>query len=103
MDPVRIEDLPDEERQPFHGITNIVVMDPEFGRAAAARIGELHTAMLTFVRAYARAIHPAIEEMGRIFQALRDAGPIDESGKPTRSPDRPAWQSPYGPPRRGPR
>lgn len=101
MEPTRIEDLDEQQRQPFHGITNIVLMDPEFGRAAAARIGELQAAMHAFMRAYARAIQPVIAEMGRAFEAMREAGLIDESGRPTHRPDRPAWQSPYGPaPRR---
>lgn len=97
MELTRIEDLPDDEREPLHSITNIVVMNPEFGPATAARIGELHTAMVTFMRAYARAVAPLIAEMGRAFEAMREAGLIDESGKLARRPDRPAWQSPYGP------
>ncbi|MFB7029653.1 MULTISPECIES: hypothetical protein [unclassified Streptomyces] len=31
---------------------------------------------------------------------LRAAGLLDKDGHPTRRPDRPAWQSPYGPPPR---
>ena len=54
--------------------------------------------------AYAEAVRPRLEEIGRTFAAMkgaaRHAGLIDDHGKPAPRRDRPAWQSPYGPPRR---
>ncbi|MGW2495865.1 hypothetical protein ACWCV2_15375 [Streptomyces pseudogriseolus] len=63
-------------------------------------VAELHTALARFVEA----LRPQIEAAARAFadlgQQLRAAGLIDADGNPTARPDRPAWQSPYGPPRR---
>ncbi|MFC8124678.1 hypothetical protein [Streptomyces sp. NPDC057302] len=102
MKPTRVELLGDAgEWQPLHGITNVVVYnEPEMARAAAERIREVQDAMTAFMRAYAEAVRPLLKEVGRAFQTMRDAGLVDDDGKPTRRPDRPAWQSPYGPPKR---
>lgn len=63
-------------------------------------VAELHTALARFVEA----LRPQIEAAARAFadlgQQLRAAGLIDADGNPTARPDRPAWQSPYGPPQR---
>ncbi|MDX2800095.1 hypothetical protein [Streptomyces scabiei] len=57
-----------------------------------------------FVRVYAQAIGNAIAEIAKAFdefvRQLREAGLVNEDGTPAKRPDRPAWQSPYGPPRR---
>lgn len=53
------------------------------------------------IRKIAEAVAPAVvaaaQELARAFAALRDAGLLDDDGKPIARPDRPAWQSPYGP------
>ncbi|MDX3019890.1 hypothetical protein [Streptomyces acidiscabies] len=57
-----------------------------------------------FANAYVTAARPMIEEAVRALEAvgrsLRAARLIDQDGNPVRHPDRPAWQSPYGPARR---
>ena len=49
-------------------------------------------------------IWPAVQAMAERFKAihqhLQDAGLIDQDGHPVKPVDRPAWQSPYGPPTR---
>ncbi|MEV2249376.1 hypothetical protein AB0I94_02265 [Streptomyces sp. NPDC050147] len=102
MKPTRVELLDDNgEWQPLHGITNIVIYDePEHARALADRIREVQNAMTDLMHAYAEAIRPVMEELGRAFQTMREAGLVEDDGKPARRPDRPAWQSPYGPPTR---
>lgn len=96
MNPTRVEDLDDEQRRPFHGITNVVIIDsPEL----RDRVREMHEDLMKFMTAYARAVSPLLAELGRAFEALRDAGLIDEDGQATRPRDRPAWQSTYGPAR----
>ncbi|MET7811766.1 hypothetical protein ABZT26_13010 [Streptomyces sp. NPDC005395] len=59
--------------------------------------------MRAALRAWAEAVAPAVpamaEEFVRLAEHLREAGVVDEQGRPTRR-DRPAWQSPYGPPPR---
>ncbi|MFE9684144.1 hypothetical protein [Streptomyces sp. NPDC006285] len=95
LKPIRIEDMGNEQRQAFAGLTNVVAF--EVPEATAARIREVHNGLLLFMRAYAQAIRPAIEQMSRSLQALRETGLIDETGHPTRPRDRPAHQSPYGP------
>lgn len=66
-------------------------------REAAQRAGQL-------LADFMRAIEPQLRAMGeaakRAAQAFRDAGLIDEEGKPTARKDRPAWQTPYGPAQR---
>lgn len=102
--PARIEDLDDDARRPFHGLTNVVVYDGSELASVAAAIRELHTAVTAYMRVVARAIRPVMEQIKDTHQALVDAGLIDDQGTPTRPPDRPAWQSRYGPPtRRRPR
>lgn len=63
-------------------------------------VAELHTALARYVEA----LRPQLEAIGRAFadlgQQLHAAGLIDADGNPTARPDRPAWQSPYGPPQR---
>ncbi|MFF8656785.1 hypothetical protein [Streptomyces huasconensis] len=100
MKPTRVEVLLDDERQPVHGITNIVIYDEQSARALAERIQEFQEAMVALLRAYAEAARPLLEEVGRTFQTMRQAGLVEDDGKPGKGPDRPAWQSPYGPVRR---
>lgn len=65
----------------------------------AAEVFELWRKAFT---AYARQLSPVIKALAKTFeayaQALQQAGLADEDGKPVRQSDRPAWQSPYGPP-----
>lgn len=54
------------------------------------------------LREYARHVAaPALQEAGReiarAFENLKQAGIVAADGKPARAPDRPAWQSRYGP------
>lgn len=91
----RMEVMGDEgEWKPLEGITDVVIDE------APDRAREVHDTLRSFMRAYAEAMRPVMEQLARSFQAMRDAGLVDESGKPARRPDRPAWQSPYGPPQR---
>jgi hypothetical protein len=101
---VEIEYEGDEEPDfpaDFATPTNIViVIDAASVTAAAERIRQLQAAF----QAYVEAVRPRMEEAGRAlaqgFEALRQAGLVDHDCKPARPRDRPAWQSPYGPPRR---
>lgn len=101
MEPTRVELLDDTgEWQPLHGITNIVIYDEQTALAVADRIREVQEAMTAFMRAYAEAVRPVMEQLGRAIQTMREAGLVEDDGTPTKRPDRPAWQSPYGPPTR---
>lgn len=105
----------DGEWQEVGGIATIDIevdtggVDQQLARLAARqnterRVIEIHEALRSFMRGYAEAVRPAIEEFGRQLQAasqaMRSAGLIDDHGKAVRRRDRPAWQSPYGPARR---
>jgi hypothetical protein len=72
----------------------------ELQRTRAARARELHQVLL----AAARTVQPAMEAAARavreVTRMLQSAGLADKDGKPVRPQDRPAWQSPYGPPAR---
>ncbi|GAA1977240.1 hypothetical protein [Kitasatospora viridis] len=58
----------------------------------------------TAVAEIIQAAEPALRELGRqlaeLLAALQQVGLIDADGHPTHPANRPAWQSPYGPPRR---
>jgi uncharacterized protein with von Willebrand factor type A (vWA) domain len=62
------------------------------------------TEVYAAINAFARALLPQVQAAARAFvdlgRQLQDAGFLDENGKPTKRPDRPAWLSPYGPPTR---
>ncbi|MCL6734403.1 MULTISPECIES: hypothetical protein [Streptomyces] len=62
----------------------------------------IREAYATLAGAYAAAARPIVIEVARRLEAvgssLRAGRLIDQDGKPVRQPDRPAWQSPYGPP-----
>ncbi|MGW2209938.1 hypothetical protein [Streptomyces sp. NPDC001781] len=70
-------------------------------RLTVAYVREQHAAL---IRAYMAMARPVMEEASRHLaaaaRALRDARFIGQDGDPIRRPDRPAWQSPYGPARR---
>ena len=56
------------------------------------------------IRKMAQLVVPAVTraaaELNQALDQLRDAGLLDDDYKPITAPDRPAWQSPYGPPKR---
>lgn len=51
-------------------------------------------------RAYAAAIAQVAKAFEEFARHVREAGLVNEDGTPAQRPYRPAWQSPYGPPRR---
>ena len=66
----------------------------------ARQAAELHAAITQLAESFipvARAIADAFNQLGRQLHA---AGLIDDEGKLVKAADRPAWQSPYGPPSR---
>lgn len=71
-------------------------VDAEQLRAA---VDQLRAALRAYVDAVAPAVRQMAEQFARLAAALREAGVVDHQGRPTRR-DRPAWQSPYGPPPR---
>lgn len=104
------------ECQELEGVTSIdiqmepPVVDPEFARAWQemqewiARVHvqrvRLAAAMLEDIRDAFQGIAPVAQEAGEAFQHLPEATGCDDCSEPVRPRDRPAWQSPYGPPRR---
>jgi hypothetical protein len=48
----------------------------------------------------APAVVAAVAQLNQAMEGLREAGLLDEDYKPVKAADRPAWQSPYGPPQR---
>ncbi|MBP5883153.1 hypothetical protein QBA57_28695 [Streptomyces scabiei] len=64
-------------------------------------VAAVSAALQELVEACLPAVQAAAQQFAQITQALQAAGYLDEDGKPVKRPDRPAWQSPYGPaPRR---
>lgn len=49
------------------------------------------------LQAFGEATRARLEEVGRAFEALKQAGVCDDHSKPLPPRDRPAWQSRYGP------
>lgn len=66
--------------------------------ALLRNVAAVHAAISQFTAALVPQVRAAAEAFAEIGKQLRQAGLLDESGKPTSGPDRPAWQSPYGPP-----
>ncbi|MFB7617811.1 hypothetical protein [Kitasatospora sp. NPDC056181] len=58
---------------------------------------QMATALMPALQAAAEQLAHAFAELQRTLQA---AGLLDADGRPVRPVDRPAWQSPYGPPTR---
>ncbi|MFI8191412.1 hypothetical protein ACIF8T_21755 [Streptomyces sp. NPDC085946] len=80
-------------------------MRERLARVEAERVRRAQAVLEAFARAYMQAVKPAVEAAGRAIaeaaQAIQQAGLVNADGRPARRRDRPAWQSPYGPPRRG--
>lgn len=73
--------------------------------------GEQHDEALRIVAEFVatftdliQAVAPAFQTLAQQFAAiqphLQQLGLLDAEGKPVQAVDRPAWQSPYGPPAR---
>ncbi|MFD5231001.1 hypothetical protein ACFWJ5_21175 [Streptomyces qaidamensis] len=71
-------------------------VDPEQVRAA---IEQMRAAFRTWAEAVVPAVRALVAEFARLAEQLREAGVVDDQGRPAPR-DRPAWQSPYGPPPR---
>lgn len=65
-----------------------------------AAITEQFEQLRRTLQAFGEAARARMEEIGRAFEAMKQAGVCDDHGRPLPRRDRPAWQSPYGPPRR---
>jgi hypothetical protein len=61
---------------------------------------ELSAAFQQIAAALAPVAQVLAEQVTQTYAALQATGYLDKDGKPTRPVDRPAWQSPYGPPTR---
>ncbi|UUU21692.1 hypothetical protein [Streptomyces sp. DSM 40750] len=64
------------------------------------RSAELHAALAKFAESFAPVARAITESFAQLGRQLRESGLIDEDGQPVKPADRPAWQSPYGPPQR---
>ncbi|MFE2912846.1 hypothetical protein [Kitasatospora indigofera] len=69
-------------------------------RDLAALTAQCQTTAIVMFEALAPVARALVAQFAELQSALQDAGLLDADGKPTRRPDRPAWQSPYGPPTR---
>lgn len=63
-------------------------------------VAEVHAAINAFAEAVIPQVQAAARAVATIGRQLQQVGLLDEQGKPTARPDRPAWLSPYGPPQR---
>lgn len=79
----------------------ITVQMSDEERAAMFRRMVTVTAELRKIgEALAPAVAAAAAHLQQVFATLRETGVLDDEGRLVRRPDRPAWQSPYGPPPR---
>lgn len=62
-------------------------------------VADLTAAFRQFAEACMPMVLAFAEQFAQATKALQEAGYLDEEGKPAERPDRPDWQSPYGPPR----
>ncbi|MFF0295567.1 hypothetical protein ACFYS8_13350 [Kitasatospora sp. NPDC004615] len=72
----------------------------ELARAIAELTATMQASAAAFVQVVVPAVQAAAQQFAILQQQLQAAGFLDASGKPARLTDRPAWQTPYGPPAR---
>lgn len=65
--------------------------------AMLRRIVTVTAEIRKIAEAVAPAVVAAVAELQKAFDALKEAGLLDDDGTPIRRVDRTAWQSPYGP------
>lgn len=77
---------------------------PEITDEQRAQMLERIVTTVAEIRKMAEVVAPAViaavAKLTEAMEGLREAGILDEDFKPIKAADRPAWQSPYGPPRR---
>ena len=66
----------------------------------ARQAAELHAAIAQVAASFIPVARAVVEAFNQLGRQLREAGLIHEDGQPVKVADRPAWQSPYGPPPR---
>lgn len=79
--------------------THLELLSAEARAAAAEAVQQTSEIMRAFARAMQPIAQAAAATLRQLDEALRAAG-YTPGGKPGRRRDRPAWQSPYGPPPR---
>lgn len=67
---------------------------------ARAIAAEMTARIRIALQPMAEAAINTLKQLSESLAQLRQAGLCDNDGKPARRRDRPAWQTPYGPPRR---
>ncbi|WP_162466206.1 hypothetical protein [Streptomyces taklimakanensis] len=75
-------------------------LTPEQTELAATSLAEAADTLRRFFEALLPVTRAAAESMSAICRCLQDTDLTPHAGRPTRPGDRPAWQSPYGPPQR---
>jgi hypothetical protein len=68
-------------------------------RAAAQLAADVQVHMQALVQAFLPTVQAVAAQFAELQRHLQRVGLLDADGKPTRAINRPAWQSPYGPPR----
>ncbi|MEI5522509.1 hypothetical protein WB388_18060 [Streptomyces brasiliscabiei] len=81
-------------------MAELVQLTDEQREQMLQRIVTVTAEIRKIAEAVAPAVIAAVTELNKAMQALREAGLLDDDYKPIRPADRPAWQSPYGPPPR---
>ncbi|MGW2170379.1 hypothetical protein ACWC1C_07585 [Streptomyces sp. NPDC001705] len=79
---------------------HLELVSAEARAAVAERAQELGRVVTDFMRALRPMAEAAAATLRQFAEALRTAGFTTPDNKPARRRDRPAWQSPYGPPPR---
>ena len=67
---------------------------------ARAVMNEMVERLRIAIQPMAEGAVAALKQLSESLARLRESTSTDDCSKPTRPRDRPAWQSPYGPPRR---
>jgi len=79
-----------------------VQLTPEQQEQLLATMAKMTPDIQAIVQALTTAFAPVVDAIAKQFAALQEAfqaaGLLDANGQPVKPADRPAWQSPYGPP-----
>ena len=81
-------------------MTDLPQLTDEQREALARQTAEFHAAMARIAEVAIPAFRAIVDAFNQLGRQLREAGLLNEDGQPIKAADRPAWQSPYGPPPR---
>lgn len=86
--------------EPIPAVPTVPMPGWEHREQLLRRTAELHAALAKFTEQCMPMARAIADGYAQLTRQLREAGYLDDQDQPVKPADRPAWQSPYGPPKR---